>query len=81
MDEGLINNNGEKVKISGDGAKMSRIANFIVLSFSIISDEEKIMSAYGKKALCNAYNYDKKNKIQNSKVTEKIYEKSQKFLN
>lgn len=60
MDEGLINNNGEKVKISGDGAKMSRIANFIVLSFSIISDEEKIMSPYGKKALCNAYNYDKK---------------------
>ena len=72
MDEGLINNNGEKVKISGDGAKMSRIANFIVLSFSIISDEEQIMSAYGKKALCNAYNYDKKK--QNPKL--KSYRKN-----
>lgn len=37
----------EKIKISGDGAKMSRIANFILLPFSIISDKENIMSAYG----------------------------------
>ena len=51
MDEGFINNDGEKVKISRDGAKISRIANFIVLSFSLIGDEEQIMSAYGKKAL------------------------------
>lgn len=51
MDEGSINNDGEKIKISGDGAKISRITNFIVLSFSLISDEEQSMSAYGKKAL------------------------------
>ena len=40
--------NEEKVEISGDGAKMSRIANFIVLSFSLLSDGESVMSASGK---------------------------------
>jgi len=37
-----------KVRIGGDGAKMSRIASFVVLSFSLLGDEESIMSAYGK---------------------------------
>lgn len=36
------------MKISGDGAKMSRIANFIVLSFALLSDGEKVMSSKGK---------------------------------
>ena len=49
MDKGLLNHDGEKIRISGDEAKMSRIANFIVLSFSVISDEEQAMSAYSKK--------------------------------
>ncbi|KAK3743284.1 hypothetical protein QZH41_017319, partial [Actinostola sp. cb2023] len=35
-----------KVRIGGDGAKMSRIASFVVLSFSLLGDEESIMSAY-----------------------------------
>ncbi|KAK3751278.1 hypothetical protein QZH41_002727 [Actinostola sp. cb2023] len=38
-----------KVRIGGDGAKMSRIASFVVLSFSLLGDEESIMSAYGKR--------------------------------
>ena len=29
-----------KVKISGDGAKISRISNFIVMSFALLSDEQ-----------------------------------------
>ena len=29
-----------KIKISGDGAKVSRISNFIVVSWSIIEDEQ-----------------------------------------
>ena len=31
----------QRVKISGDGAKMSRITNFVVLSFSLLSDGKK----------------------------------------
>ena len=38
----------QKIKISGDGAKMSRLTNFIVLSFSLLSDGEKVMSAKGE---------------------------------
>ena len=35
----------QRVKISGDGAKMSRLTNFVVLSFSLLSDGEKVMAA------------------------------------
>jgi hypothetical protein len=28
-----------KIKISGDGSKVSRISNFVVLSFSVITDD------------------------------------------
>jgi hypothetical protein len=38
----------QRVKISGDGAKMSRLANFVVLSFSLLCEEEKVMSAKGE---------------------------------
>ncbi len=37
----------QKVKITSDGAKMSRLTNFVVLSFSLLSDGEKVMSAKG----------------------------------
>ena len=37
----------QKVRISGDGTKMSRISKFIVLSFAILSDREKVMSWKG----------------------------------
>jgi hypothetical protein len=38
----------QKVKISGNGAKMSRVTDFVVLSFSLLSEGEKVMSAKGK---------------------------------
>lgn len=38
----------QKVKISGDGAKMSRLTNFVVLSFSLLSEGEKVMSTKGE---------------------------------
>ncbi|PFX33075.1 hypothetical protein AWC38_SpisGene2134 [Stylophora pistillata] len=34
----------QEVNVSGDGAKMSRITNFIVISFALLSDGEKVMS-------------------------------------
>ncbi|CAB4001807.1 Hypothetical predicted protein [Paramuricea clavata] len=37
----------QRVKISGDGAKMSRISNFVVPSFSLLSEGEKVMSTKG----------------------------------
>ena len=33
-----------KIKISGDGSKVSRISNFVVLSFSVISDDLTLSS-------------------------------------
>ena len=37
----------QKIKISGDGARMSRTTSFVVLSFSILSEGEKVMSVKG----------------------------------
>ena len=33
-----------KIKISGDGPKVSRISNFVVLSFSVITDDLTLSS-------------------------------------
>ena len=33
-----------KIKISGDGSKVSRILNFVVLSFSVITDDLTLSS-------------------------------------
>lgn len=41
-----------KVKISGDGAKMSRTTNFMLLSFSLLETGEKVMSSKGNRTLC-----------------------------
>jgi len=41
-----------KVKISGDGAKMSRTTNFLLLSFSLLQTGEKVMSSKGNRTLC-----------------------------
>ena len=37
-----------KVKISGDGAKMSRLTNVVVISCSVLNNEEDVMSSKGK---------------------------------
>jgi hypothetical protein len=37
-----------KVKISGDGAKMTRLSNFMLLSFSFLQTEENVLSSKGK---------------------------------
>ena len=41
-----------KVKISGDGAKMSRTTNFMILSFSLLQTGENVMSSKGNRTLC-----------------------------
>lgn len=33
-----------KIKLSGDGAKMSRLTNFVVVSFAVLNTEADIMS-------------------------------------
>ena len=40
-----------KVKISGDGAKMSRSSNFMILSFSLLQTAEKVMSSRGNRTI------------------------------
>ena len=40
-----------KVKISGDGARMTRNSNYIIMSFSILQKEEELMSSRG---ICTA---------------------------
>lgn len=36
-----------KIKLSGDGAKMTRLTGFIVISFSILNDGDAAMSSKG----------------------------------
>lgn len=36
-----------KIKISGDGAKMTRLTNFPIMSFAILNDEKSVMSSKG----------------------------------
>ena len=36
-----------RIKICGDGTKVSRIANYVCLSFSLLDDEENVLSAKG----------------------------------
>ena len=41
-----------KVKLSGDGAKMTQLSNFQLLSFSILQTGETVMSAQGNITIC-----------------------------
>ena len=36
-----------RIKLSGDGAKMSRLTNFIVISFSILNSPKEVMKSKG----------------------------------
>ncbi len=45
----------QNIKISGDGASISRISNYIVMSFSILSDKEDVMSPKGLLIKCILY--------------------------
>ena len=47
----------QKIKISGDGTRMSRTTSFVVLSFSILSEGEKVMSVKGN-VLCRNTSFD-----------------------
>ena len=40
-----------KIKINGDGARMTRNSNFILLSFSILQTGESVMSAKGNRTI------------------------------
>ena len=44
---------GEKVeiKLSGDGAQMSRSTNFMMFSFSLLQFDEKVMSSKGNRTV------------------------------
>ena len=45
--EGLEIPGKYKIKLSGDGAKMTRITGFIVISFSILNDGDNPLSPKG----------------------------------
>ena len=45
-----------KVKISGDGARMTRLTNFIIISFSILNAEDTVMSSKGAQFLMVSVN-------------------------
>ena len=36
-----------KVKIAGDGPKMTRLTNFIIISFAMLNAEDTVMSSKG----------------------------------
>jgi len=40
-----------KIKINGDGARMTRNSNFILLSFSVLQTGESVMSAKGNRTI------------------------------
>ncbi|XP_028418693.1 uncharacterized protein LOC114544180 [Dendronephthya gigantea] len=41
-----------KVKISGDGAKMSRTTNFMLLSFALLQTGDRVMSSKSNRTIC-----------------------------
>ena len=41
-----------KVKLSGDGARMSGVSNFILLSFSVLRSTDGLLSSKGKITPC-----------------------------
>ena len=36
-----------EIKVSGDGAKMSRLTSFLVISFSVLNNQSDVMSSKG----------------------------------
>ena len=38
----------QKIKISGDGTNISRVSNYIVMLFALLSDEKEVISSKGK---------------------------------
>ena len=44
-----------KIKLSGDGAKMTRITGFIVISFSILNDGDNPLSPKGVLSVTTVY--------------------------
>ena len=36
-----------KVKISGDGARMTRLTNFVILSYCVLDESEDVLAAKG----------------------------------
>jgi hypothetical protein len=47
----MSNNEPVQVKISGDGARMTRNSNFILHSFSLLQNIDDVMAAKGNHAI------------------------------
>jgi len=43
----LPDNHTIKIKISGDGARMTKLTNYVILSFCILNGSEDVLSAKG----------------------------------
>lgn len=55
-----------KVKISGDGTKMSRSTNFMFLSFSLMQTDEKVMSSRGNRTIAIVNGPEKYDTLEHS---------------
>ena len=43
------------VKISGDGAQMTRLSTYMLLSFSVLQSQQEVMSSQGRNVVCKWY--------------------------
>lgn len=56
-----------KVKINGDGAKLSRTTNFMILSFSLLQTGDRVMtSSKGNRTLCIVNGLEKYDTLKTS---------------
>lgn len=55
-----------KIKISGDGAKMSRSTNFMILSFCLLQTGEKVMLLKGNRTTAIVNGLEKYNTVEHS---------------
>jgi hypothetical protein len=55
IDPATIPKDGKlKIKISGDGAQMTRLTNFLIMSFSIVENDD-VMSSKGNNVNYSCY--------------------------
>lgn len=55
-----------KVTISGDGAKMYRTTNVMILSFSLLQTGERVTSSKGNRTLCVVNGLEKYDTLKSS---------------
>ena len=65
-DPSFVINKPFKIKISGDGAKMSRSTKFIILSFCLLQTGKKVMLLRGNRTIAIVNGPEKYNTLEHS---------------